>query len=111
MLLSTTGKLGLVGPQCIVGGVVLPLTSDMADVGDDAHPLEVVICVGVHYQQPGLISSALDEGHHLAMAHALYVHPIHLDMIEKWRKEERNNATSNLVHTQSNDICNKTIPR
>lgn len=51
----------------------------MADCGDDPSPLEVLVCIRVHHQQPGLISPFLYEGDHLCMPHALDVHTIHLE--------------------------------
>lgn len=61
----------------------------MAGQRGDAHLLKVMVCVRVHHQQPGLISSCLYEGHNLRMAHALYVHSIHLKGEKGDRGEER----------------------
>lgn len=51
----------------------------MADCGDNTPPFEVLICIRVHHQQPGLIPAFLYEGHHLCMPHALDVHTIYLE--------------------------------
>lgn len=59
----------------------------MTDCGDNTSPFEVFICVWIHYQQPGLISPFLYEGHHICMPHAFNVHTIYLMQIET--KEKR----------------------
>lgn len=54
----------------------------MTDCGDNPPPFEVIICIGIHYQEPGLISPFLYEGHHFCMPHAFNVHAIYLMQTE-----------------------------
>lgn len=65
-----------------VGGAVRHgrtiIVFDMVDGGDDPPPLKVFVCVGVHHQQPRLITTFLYEGHHLCVPHALDVHTVYL---------------------------------
>lgn len=53
-------------------------TFDMADCRNHAALFKVFVCVGIHNQQPRLVSSFLYEGHNLRMLHAVNVHTVHL---------------------------------
>lgn len=45
------------------------------------------VSLGVHHQQPGLISAFLDEGHHVRMPHSLDVGAI--DLTNTPRRDKR----------------------